>query len=46
LEYDRSPSADPNRPWDAGPPDGAITMGDVLAALAQVGLKCTLGRNF
>jgi len=39
-DYDRSPSADPNPPWDAGPPDGAVSMGDVLAALAQVGLDC------
>jgi len=40
LEYDRSPSAEPNPPWDAGPPDAAVTMSDVLAALAQVGLSC------
>ncbi len=35
LCYDRSPSEEPNPPWDAGPPNGAIDMGDVLAALAQ-----------
>jgi hypothetical protein len=40
LCYDRSPSAEPNPPWDAGPPDAAVTMSDVLAALAQVGLSC------
>jgi hypothetical protein len=40
LCYDRSPSTGPNPPWDAGPPDGAVSMGDVLAALAQVGLDC------
>jgi hypothetical protein len=39
--YDRSPSALPDPPWDAGPPDDAITMSDVLAALAQVGLDCS-----
>ncbi len=27
---DCSPSPPPNRPWDAGPPEGAITMQDVL----------------
>jgi hypothetical protein len=41
LKYDRSPSAEPNPPWEAGPPDGAITMADVLAVLAQAGLACT-----
>jgi Regulator of chromosome condensation (RCC1) repeat len=40
LCYDRSPSLEPNPPWDAGPPDDAVTMSDVLAALAQVGLSC------
>jgi hypothetical protein len=39
-DYDRSPSALPNPPWEAGPPDGAVTMEDVLATLAQVGLSC------
>ncbi|GAG44245.1 unnamed protein product, partial [marine sediment metagenome] len=37
---DRSPGPEPNPPWDAGPPDGAVSMGDVLAVLAQVGLDC------
>ncbi|MGB6836631.1 MAG: flexitail domain-containing putative surface protein [Dehalococcoidia bacterium] len=40
LCYDRSPGAEPNPPWDAGPPDGAVSMDDVLAVLAQVGLSC------
>ena len=35
LCYDRSPGAEPNPPWDAGPPNGAIDMGDVLATLTQ-----------
>jgi hypothetical protein len=38
--YDRSPSPDPNPPWDAGPPNGVVNMADVLAVLAQVGLQC------
>jgi len=40
-DYDRSPGGLPNPPWDAGPPDGAIAMDDVLANLAQVGLDCS-----
>ncbi len=35
LCYDRSPSAGPNPPWDAGPPNSVIDMGDVLTVLAQ-----------
>jgi len=41
VKYDRSPGPLPNPPWEAGPPDGAVTMDDVLAALAQSGLDCT-----
>jgi 5-hydroxyisourate hydrolase-like protein (transthyretin family) len=40
LCYDRSPGAEPNPPWDAGAPSGAVSMADVLAVLAQVGLSC------
>jgi len=40
LAYDRSPGPDPNPPWDAGPPDAAVAMDDVLVVLAQVGLSC------
>jgi len=40
-DYDRSPSLEPKPPWDAGPPDGAVNMADVLAVLAQVGLACS-----
>jgi len=39
-DYDRSPSATPNPPWDAGSPDDAVAMDDVLAVLAQTGLSC------
>jgi hypothetical protein len=38
--YDRSPSPLPNPPLDAGPPNGAVNLSDVLANLAQVGLSC------
>jgi hypothetical protein len=41
VKYDRSPSAEPNPPWGAGPPDGAVNMQDVLAVIAQIGLACT-----
>ena len=41
LCYDRSPSLLPNPPWDAGPPNGAVTMGDVMALLVQVNLDCS-----
>jgi len=40
LAYDRTPSALPNPPWDAGPPNGAVAMDDVMAVLAQTGLSC------
>jgi hypothetical protein len=39
--YDRSPSARPNPPYDASPPDGVIAMSDVLAVMEQVGLDCS-----
>ena len=41
LCYDRSPGVEPNPPWDAGPPNGAVNIQDVLAVLAQVGLDCS-----
>jgi hypothetical protein len=43
VKYDRQPSAEPNPPWDAGPPSGAVNMQDVLLVLEQVGLACTGG---
>jgi hypothetical protein len=43
VKYDRSVSPAPNPPWNAGPPNGAINLSDVLAALAQVPLACTGG---
>ena len=39
-DYDRTSSASPNPPWEAGPPDGAVVLSDLLSALAQVGLYC------
>ena len=40
LCYDRSPGPGPDPPWEVGAPDAAITMSDVLAVLAQVGMNC------
>jgi hypothetical protein len=39
--YDRTTSPGSNPPWDAGPPDGVISLMDVLAALKQYGLDCS-----
>jgi hypothetical protein len=41
LCYDRTASLEPSPPWNAGPPNGAITIGDVLTQVAQVGLDCS-----
>jgi hypothetical protein len=41
LDYDRSASPAPNPPWGAGPPDGAVSINDVLVLVAQVGLNCS-----
>lgn len=35
LCYDRTASAVPNPPWDAGEPNGTIDMADVLGVIAQ-----------
>jgi hypothetical protein len=39
-EYDRTPSADPSKPWRSGAPNGAVSIGDALVALNQVGDNC------
>ena len=39
-EYDRSPSQTAGQPWDSGPPDGAVRIGDALVALNSVGDNC------
>jgi len=41
AEYDRTPSADPSKPWQSGPPSGAVTMQDMLVLLVQVGSRCS-----
>ena len=41
LCYDRSPGTGANPPYDAGPPDGAISIIDVLVVVAQAGLDCS-----
>jgi hypothetical protein len=40
VDYDRNSSPPANPPWEAGPPDNAVTLADVGAALAQAGLGC------
>ena len=40
-DHDRSPSGLPNPPYDAGPPNNAVNMSDVLAVLARVGVDCS-----
>jgi len=45
-DYDRSPSSPSSPSWPfSGAPDNAVTMGDVLAALPQVGHYCTAPPN-
>jgi hypothetical protein len=39
-DYDRSSGPGPNPPWAAGPPDGAVSMDDIMVILPQVGLSC------
>jgi hypothetical protein len=39
--YDRSPGPLPSPPFDAGPPDGAVNLQDVVVVLKQVGLDCS-----
>jgi len=39
--FEWPPGPEPSPPWDAGPPDGAVAMDDVLAVLAQFGLDCS-----
>jgi hypothetical protein len=38
--FDRSPPAPGSDLWDAGPPDGPITAGDLAAVVAQFGHSC------
>ena len=39
-EYDRSASQTAGQPWDSGPPDGAVRIGDALVALNSLGDNC------
>jgi sugar lactone lactonase YvrE len=39
-EYDRTPSTDPSKPWRSAAPNGAVSIGDALVALNQVGDNC------
>ena len=39
--YDRSPGTDPSPPWEVVSPDGTISLTDVIAQLAQIGLDCS-----
>jgi hypothetical protein len=41
LDYDRTPSTPPDPPWEAGPPNSAISLADVGIVLAQSGLDCS-----
>ena len=40
-DYDRSPGALPNPPYEAGPPSAAVNIQDVVVVLKQVGLDCS-----
>ncbi len=39
-EYDRT-IPDQSHPWRSGPPDGAVTIGDAIVGLQQVGANCS-----
>ena len=38
--FDRSPPQPGADPWDLGPPDGSVTIGDIGLAVAQFGHSC------
>ena len=40
IEYDRSTSIVPGEPWHSGPPNGVITLTDVITALSQTQSNC------
>ena len=42
-EYDRTPAGDGSRLWLTGPPNGAVTISDAVAALGQLGDACNPG---
>jgi hypothetical protein len=39
-DYDRSASTDSSKPWQTGPPDGAVTLLDVILLSRSVGDQC------
>lgn len=39
-QYDRTASADPSKPWQTGPPNGAVSIGDVIVQLNSIGSNC------
>ena len=39
-EYDRT-MPDSTKPYRSGPPNGGVTIGDAIVALAQVGANCS-----
>ncbi len=41
VEYDRTASTTPGELWRSGPPNGFVTLADVLVVLAQVGTNCS-----
>lgn len=41
AEYDRTASANPNSPWRSQGPNGAVTIGDAIVSLNQIGDRCT-----
>ncbi len=40
-EYDRTAGGFADQPWRSGPPSGAVSIGDAIVDLAQVGDNCT-----
>jgi hypothetical protein len=40
VEYDRTPTTRPDRPWRSSIPSGAVSLQDALVALVQVGSSC------
>ncbi|MGB6836627.1 MAG: flexitail domain-containing putative surface protein [Dehalococcoidia bacterium] len=41
AEYDRTPSTDPSKPWQSGPPSGAVTLQDLQVLSQQFGSQCS-----
>ncbi len=39
-QYDRSAATDSSKPWQTGPPNGTISIGDVVIQLNSIGTNC------